>query len=77
MGHNNTTISRRAVCPYYLGDEKCKIFCEGVADNTTVHLNFDSRKNLKMYANKYCCVLDNYKNCRLCDMLELKHYKDG
>lgn len=77
MGYKNTKINRKAVCPFYIGDKECKIVCEGVIDNTTIHLNFGSREELKEYADRYCCLLDNYKNCRLCDMLDLKHYKDG
>lgn len=41
-------------CPYYKGEEKQKIVCEGVQDGTAMHLAFDTQDNLRKYKNKFC-----------------------
>ena len=69
-------IAQYVVCPYYRSDSKEKIFCEGVQDNTSIHLVFPDSKDKKPYMHKYCCSMDNYDNCRIADMLNLKHMKD-
>ena len=41
-------------CPYYKGEEKQIIFCEGVQEGSAIHLAFDTSINLKDYKNRYC-----------------------
>lgn len=41
-------------CPYYKGEEKQKLFCEGVQEGSTIHMAFDTTPNLKDYKNRLC-----------------------
>lgn len=69
-------IAKYVVCPYYHSDQQGKICCEGVQDNTYNHLVFQNCLDKYPYMHKYCCSMDNYDNCRIADMLNLKHMKD-
>ena len=69
-------ISKYVVCPYYHLDRDGKILCEGVQGNTAIHLVFPDSKDKKPYMKKYCCSMDNYENCRIADMLNLKYAKE-
>lgn len=57
-------------CPYYKGEEKQMIFCEGVQEGTAVHLAFDTNPNLKDYKNRFCKRC--YKECLLAEMQNRK-----
>ncbi len=69
-------ISKYVVCPYFHSDEKGKILCEGVQDKSYNHLVFQNCLDKKPYMMKFCCNIDNYENCRIFDMLNLKHMKE-
>lgn len=53
-------------CPYYKGEEKQKIFCEGVQEGSSIHIAFDTTPNLKGYKNAYCKGC--YNQCHLARM---------
>ena len=53
-------------CPYYKGEEKQKIFCEGVQEGSAIHLAFDTPPNLKDYKNCFCKRC--YNKCLIADM---------
>lgn len=53
-------------CPYYKGEEKQMIFCEGVQEGSAIHLAFDTSTNLKDYKNRFC--KKDYNRCLLADM---------
>ena len=74
MKHN---ISKYVVCPFYHSEEPQKLFCEGVQDRTSLHLAFQSHNDMREYTKTFCCDIDNYENCRIADMLILKHLKEG
>ena len=57
-------------CPYYKGEEKQMIFCEGVQEGTAIHLAFDTNSNLKDYKNRFCKGC--YHRCLLAEMLNGK-----
>ena len=59
------------VCPYYKFEERQKIFCEGVEQNTAIHLAFASPPQLKDYKSRFCEC--GYTGCRIADMLERKY----
>ena len=69
-------IAKYVVCPYYCLDREGKILCEGVQENTYIHLVFPNNRDKYPYMRKYCCDMDNYCNCRIADMLNLKHLKE-
>ena len=53
-------------CPYYTGEERQKIFCEGVQEGTVIHLAFDTSSNLKDYKDMRCKRC--YNKCPIADM---------
>ena len=57
-------------CPYYKGEEKQMIFCEGVQEGSAIHLAFDTNSNLKDYKNRFCKGC--YNRCLLAEMLNGK-----
>ena len=63
-------------CPYYKGEEKQVLFCEGVQEGSSIHLAFDTPSNLRDYKNQFCkgwC----YGKCLIADMNNRKwNYKE-
>lgn len=70
-------FSTYVVCPYYCSEEPQKIYCEGCKEKTTIHLAFESSKDKKDYKKAFCCSMKNYDNCRIADMLNLKHIMES
>lgn len=58
-------------CPYYKGEEKQKIFCEGVLEGSAIHLAFDTNPNLREYKNRFC--KGRYNRCLLAEMQNRKY----
>ena len=58
------------LCPYYKGEEKQMIFCEGVQEGSAIHLAFDTNSNLRDYKNHYCRGC--YNKCLLAGMQNRK-----
>lgn len=59
-----------AKCPYYNGEEKQKIFCEGVQEGSAIHMAFDTPQNRRDY--KKCFCNKGYNSCLIADMLNRK-----
>lgn len=57
-------------CPYYKGEEKQEIVCEGVQKGTAIHLTHDTTTNLKDYKNRFCKGC--YNRCLIAEMLNGK-----
>lgn len=57
-------------CPYYKGEEKQMLFCEGVQEGSAIHLAFDTNPNLKDYKNSFCKRC--YNQCLIADLLNRK-----
>ena len=47
------------------------IFCEGVEDNSTIHIAFASAKRKEAYKKQYCD--SGYRDCLVSQMLERKY----
>lgn len=62
-------------CPYYKGEEKQMIFCEGVQEGAAIHLAFDTSHNIKEYKNHLC--KGRYNQCLIAGMLNRKWDYDG
>ena len=58
-------------CPYYKGEEKQMIFCEGVQEGSALHLAFNTSTNLKDYKNRFC--KECYNQCLVAGMLNRKY----
>ncbi len=67
--------SYKVVCPFYKSHIKGEIHCEGIeGELTATHIVFlDGIKQREAYMKKFCFKLMNYENCRVADMLLLKH----
>lgn len=61
-------------CPYYKGEERQMIFCEGVEDGTALHLAFGGPNSLTAYKSRFCKSC--YGSCRLVGMLDQKYGYD-
>ena len=59
-------------CPYYKGEEKQMLFCEGVQEGSAIHLAFDTSPNLKEYKNHFCKTMCHNK-CLVAGMLNRKY----
>ena len=57
-------------CPYYKGEEKQMLFCEGVQEGSAIHLAFDTPSSLKEYKNSFC--KRRYNKCLIADLLNRK-----
>lgn len=53
-------------CPYYKGEERQQIFCEGVEEGTAIRLGFDTTTHLKEYKAEHC--KDCWKRCGIAEM---------
>lgn len=58
-------------CPYYRGEEKQMLFCEGVQEGTAIHLAFDTPSNLRDYKKRFCTSWC-YNKCLIADELNRK-----
>ena len=47
-------VSDQAVCPYYKREERQMVYCEGVDDESVIHLAFPLAKQLKEHKKKHC-----------------------
>lgn len=58
---SNRRESVSAKCPFYEGEEAQKVICEGVVENSGIHLCFETPTSQKNYKKEHC--YDCYKNC--------------
>lgn len=59
------------VCPFYKYEGQQMIYCEGVDDNTALHLAFASKHDMREYRKGKC--ESDYKTCMICQMLNRKY----
>lgn len=69
MSKHNT--SAYIECPFHQWYDGCKLCCEGVQKNSTIHLAFASPDERRLYMKDVCYV--NYKNCIVAQALYNKH----
>ena len=62
----------KAICPYYKQFKKQEIICEGIIDNTAIHIGFGNVHDLRRHVKKYCCHYD-YEKCPVAKMLTEKY----
>ena len=59
-------------CPFFERFKKVNIIqCEGIADNSSMLLLFESQRDYERYIGDFCC--DKYKNCLLAKILYGKY----
>jgi hypothetical protein len=69
MAKHNFT--KDVVCPYYKYEAPQMVYCEGVEDNTALHLAFASKQGLKVYMGAKCCR--SWRDCMIAQMLNRKY----
>lgn len=60
-------ISNRVICPFYHCEERQVLYCEGLRENTAIHLAFAFAPELKAYRAKHCETA--YTDCPIAKML--------
>lgn len=54
-------------CPFYRHEKMPKIHCQGVQENTLIHLAFGNNAEYKEYREHYC--INQYEGCPIYKML--------
>ena len=67
-------ISNEVVCPFYRSEDGQRVCCEGVEDNSSIHVVFGTPQNKQRYSLKYCC--NRYDDCKVAQMLYDKYEGD-
>ena len=52
-------------CPYYKCESQCVIYCEGVEDNSSIHMAFATKNQRKEYEKEYC--YSGWARCMVAD----------
>lgn len=68
-------VSSEAICPFYKGENRSIIYCEGVQDNSSIQLAFPG--SARKYRNDYCCESAGWKRCLIAQTLWRKYDKEG
>ena len=64
-------FSLKAVCPRYKSEDKQMIYCEGVDENTALHLAFTAKDEMKSYMKVKCRKC--WGECMIAQMLNRKY----
>lgn len=67
-------VSKYAICPFYHNEDTLVIYCEGVTDDTVIHLAFSKKEDKQEYKKVLCCT-PQYGKCLLAKMLDSKYTK--
>ena len=67
-------VSKYAICPFYHNEDALIIYCEGVTDDTVIHLAFSKKEDKQEYKKALCCT-PHYGKCLLANMLDSKYPK--
>lgn len=61
-------VATDVICPFYHAEDRQKLYCEGVADNCSLHIAFFSPSAKKRYRTNRCTTWD-WSRCRVARML--------
>ena len=64
-----------AQCPFYISEDSNRVLCEGIEEDSTIHIVFQSSTKKREYCKKHC--RDNYKACKVSVMLFSMYGGDG
>lgn len=65
------SFTKDVVCPYYKYEAPQMVYCEGVEDNTALHLAFATKRVKKSYMDAKCRQC--WKGCMIAKMLNQKY----
>lgn len=66
-------MSVHVQCPFYKGDEKKKITCEGMDDKCNTHHQYENVTLKRKRMEKYC--MKDYQKCEFYKILSKKYQK--
>ena len=61
-------------CPFYKRDDQNNIYCEGVAEDSTLITRFRFKKGRDQQMRIFCC--EHYKKCEIYRMLMDAKYEE-
>ena len=61
----NTDENVFVKCPYYKCQTQCVIYCEGVEQNSNIHMAFATKPQLKEYQEQFC--RDDWSDCMIAE----------
>lgn len=67
-------VARYVKCPFYHKQDGAKIICEGVSNNSTLHLAFPDPMARARYMRDHC---DSVKACQSCLVHKILYEKWG
>ena len=67
MKHRQDAIVK---CPFYKGEDRQILYCEGGQDGCAIHLAFDTQEHLKAY--KGCFCKGDYDGCLIAKAMNRK-----
>lgn len=59
--------STKAICPFYKHENRLVIFCQGIADESVLHLAFPKPSSCYDFKEKYC--RNQHTKCPIAQML--------
>ena len=71
MPKRNTDENVFVKCPYYRCESQCVIYCEGVEENSAIHLAFSTPQLRKDYQERFCKSC--WKRCLVAESLNRKY----
>lgn len=77
MSRHNIFADKNVVCPFYKWQDNQKICCEGIVDNSTLHLAFASPADRLKQVVKHCNSMDRYPTCPVAKMLNEMYEQEG
>ena len=66
-------ITERIKCPFFKSCKLNSIVCEGVQENSTLHLSFSGRGDMMRYINSHC--VKHKSACMVAALLYSKYEK--
>lgn len=63
QGKNNATVN--AKCPYFQGDSKRQIRCEGILGSECIHIEFKNEYDKDCYEEDFCLFFPNGCSLRI------------
>lgn len=70
MGGNR--VSKNVKCPFYHKHDGGKIKCEGLSDDSSIHLVFATPAERAKYMQSYCYSITVCKYCLIHNALDIK-----
>ncbi|MBQ0037471.1 MAG: hypothetical protein KBS74_02240 [Clostridiales bacterium] len=65
---------RKVQCPFWLGDSRTTIRCEGPFDGARINLVLMGENGVRRHEEIFCA--DKWENCEICDMIKRAKYED-